>query len=138
MSRSGLKYLKRQLGLLFVGALLVLVEAIPAGAAGCHVPDRPILGTRLSWEDDQGVGLSWMMEPHVPPVLTHPPCSGEVPHFLVSITWSIAFAEIAPARSDPSAISGSLSVFDDVGSLCSLGSRLERPPRDRAPRASSV
>jgi hypothetical protein len=138
VSRSGLKHLRRQTVLLIVGALLVLVEAIPASAAGCHVPDRPVLGTRLSWEDDQGLDLRGTQATGVPPVLTHPPCSGEVPHLLGSASGNNGFADVNPARFDSSAPAGSLSILNDVGSVNSLASRLDRPPRARASRVSSL
>ena len=101
MSRSGLKPLKCQTGSLIVGVLLVLVEAIPAGASGCHVPDRPVLGIRLSWEGDQGLNLGRTTETQAPPVLTHPPCSGEVPHLLAPGSGTIGFGErgSCPVRS---------------------------------------
>ena len=137
MSRSGLKPLKRQAGSLIVGVLLVLVEAAPAGASGCHVPDRPVLGSRLSWEEDHGLNLGTTTETQAPPVLTHPPCSGEVPHQLSSASWNNGFANVDHARFDPSAMSGSLRILDDVGSVNPFGSRLDRPPRAFAACVSS-
>jgi hypothetical protein len=132
VARSGLKPLKRQTGLLIAGALLVLVEATPAGAAGCHVPDRPVLGTRLSWETDPDLDLSRAREAQPPPVLTHPPCSGELPHLLSSSSLNPGFVHAEHAALDPSALTGILGIADDVERLDPLGSRLDRPPRVRA------
>ncbi len=49
-------------------------------AAGCHVADRPVLSTSLTWKNDSIRDL--LAEPHAAPpprVLTHLPCRGELP-----------------------------------------------------------
>lgn len=131
MRRSGLKPLKLQATFLIVGALLVLASARVARAGGCHVPDRPVLGSRLSWEDDRIPGLRTTQEPLAPPLLTHLPCPGEAPClFSISITNS-GFANVNRAVFDPSKLFGAISILDETGSLNPLGSRLDRPPRNR-------
>src|SRR5262245_10385726 len=77
--------------------------ARPAQAAGCHVPERPIVATPLSWERE-GRLEAWAMTedgPLAPPVLKRVPCPGEIPHVPATSTLTIgpallAAAEIAP------------------------------------------
>jgi hypothetical protein len=132
VSRSRVPSLKRQTGLIIAVALLVLVAGRPAGAAGCHVPDRPVLGTRLSWEIDPDPDFRGTREVQPPPVLTHPPCPGEVPHVLGSPSLTTALAHVDPVRLDGSRPAGFLRIADDPGRRDPLESRLDRPPRLRA------
>src|SRR5437762_5697683 len=82
VSRSRPMPLNR-LGILVSAGILCLWAATrPARAAGCHVPDRPVLGTTLSWEQEGRVELCFPRAALAPPVLSHPPCPGEVPHVL--------------------------------------------------------
>jgi hypothetical protein len=74
----------KQTRLLLVLAISACIGLVCGGrsacAAGCHVPDRPVLGSSLSWEEDSDLQLKSVLVVSAPPVLTHPPCSGEVPH----------------------------------------------------------
>ena len=54
--------------------------ATSAKAAGCHVPERPVLGMNATGPADDH---AWTMADGVvvaPPVLTRVPCPGETPH----------------------------------------------------------
>ncbi len=78
-------------------ALCLLSGLKPACAAGCHVADRPILQSRFSWERDQSLDRTASFAAYAPPILTHPPCQGDVPHFSnPSSVTSPAFLPAAP------------------------------------------
>ncbi len=77
-------------------ALCLLSGLKPACAAGCHVADRPILQSRFSWERDQSLDRTASFAAYAPPILTHPPCQGDVPHF--SNPSSVTSPAFLPAR----------------------------------------
>jgi hypothetical protein len=62
-----------------LAALCLMNAGSPSWAAGCHVQDRPVLQSTLSWEIDQRTELVSSPIGQAPLVLTHPPCGGEVP-----------------------------------------------------------
>ena len=65
--------------------LLCLLGGVKSSqAAGCHMQDRIMLRTTLSWEKELAVDLSAEPFVQLPPVLAEPPCRGDVPHVLDS------------------------------------------------------
>jgi hypothetical protein len=105
--------------------------ARPARAAGCHLPERPILATPLSWERD-GRLEAWAITAEVhlaPPALTRVPCPGEVPQGPVVTTASAGQAILLPV--DVAAPCGceSLLAAADIGHVQPHPFRLDRPPR---------
>jgi hypothetical protein len=122
--------LLNRLGILVLTGILSLTAAIrPARASGCHVPDRPVLGTRLSWEQEPGGDLGSPAAALAPPVLTHLPCPGEVPHLLNPTTVPSALACLASAGLDLLELSEVLRTGELPGHLQPLSARLDRPPR---------
>ena len=62
-----------------LSVVFVCAPGANAWAGGCHVADRPELGTHLAQELlAEGVPPAAGFEP-VPPILDHPPCQGETP-----------------------------------------------------------
>ncbi len=119
---------------LLAPALVVwLWSAMPAQAAGCHVPERPVLATPLSWERD-GRTAAWAMTddgPVAPHVLTRVPCPGEVPQVPVMTTVNAGQAILAPVEIAPSIGCESLVAVVNLATITPHFSRLDRPPRDR-------
>jgi hypothetical protein len=119
-----------RLGILISAGILCLLGVTPAArAAGCHVADRPVLGTKLSWEQGPSVDLRSPSIAVAPPVLTHPPCPGEVPHVLNASTVTPGPACLVSASFDPSTFSEPLRAGEELEHLQPLASRLDRPPR---------
>lgn len=56
----------------------------PVRAGGCHVEDRPVLGSSLFWDQDTDLRSTSVPIISPPRVLTHPPCSGESPRLVDS------------------------------------------------------
>jgi hypothetical protein len=105
--------------------------ARPAQAAGCHVPERPIVATPLSWERDDRLE-AWAMTEDTPlaaPALTRVPCPGEIPHVPATSTLSIGPALLAAAESASPVRRESLLATDDIASIEPHPHRLDRPPR---------
>ena len=75
-----------------MAALCLPSTARPSRAAGCHVQDRPVLQSTLSWDTDQSVKLAKSPIVQPPPVLNHPPCEGETPLAVSSSTLPAAGA----------------------------------------------
>jgi hypothetical protein len=83
----------------------------PLRAAGCHVPDRPVLGSSLAWEQDADLQPPTVSTSPVPLVLKHPPCSGEVPQLVgssgavICAMWQpgVEFAPFEPSAPLPDA-----------------------------------
>jgi hypothetical protein len=103
-----------------------------APAAGCHVPERPVLAAPLSRE--RGTLTAWQitdLRPAAPPVLTRLPCPGEVPQ-----VPGVPIAAIAPVSRSRREIAPlprreSRSTADDISRIDPHPSRLDRPPRCR-------
>ena len=118
--------------ILVFNALLWLPATAGSVKAGCHAPDRPVLGNRLSWEDDQLPGAGSSEADTAPPILTHSPCPGEVPHSLSSPgpgadpAWIAASAKLPPTSQE------SRAALDPLLRRNPVGSRLDRPPRAAA------
>jgi hypothetical protein len=117
--------------LVAAGMLCLLTAERPARAAGCHVPDRPVLGTKSAWEQEPGLELGSTTTPVAPPVLTHPPCSGEVPHApnASSATLEAACVGLVAADLDAAGRPEALRARDELGDLEPRAFRLDRPPR---------
>jgi len=116
-------------------ALWLVGGVEPRRASGCHVPDRPVLGSRLSWEEQLLIDLGPPRVITAPPTLTHPPCRGEIPHILRSAGASSGVAWHRQVDLEPESPTGTV-----LPGICPehrefLGTRLDRPPR---PVASCV
>lgn len=104
--------------------------ARPAGASGCHVPDRPVLGERLSWDRVDPLGPIGDSEGLMPPVLKRVPCGGEVPTPPVAPVGFVESADLAVGCvSLPPGNAGRLAVGDDRRENPLHVFRLDRPPR---------
>jgi hypothetical protein len=110
-------------------ALCVLAGAKASPAAGCHVADRPVLGSRLAWEHELVVDVSPAPLVAAPPVLTHPPCQGEVPHAVPSTGNSAGAAWLERVRIEPPSPSDPVTTHFPSEHAQPLGFRLDRPPR---------
>ena len=77
MFRAVFAHLRRGMGHLIVAACCLLCIATESNAAGCHVPDRPVLGGNLSWEGKLSRDLNAAPPALAPPILTQPPCEAE-------------------------------------------------------------
>ncbi len=104
-------------------------SARTARAAGCHVADRPLLALTPTWERELAINLGSAPPVLAPPVLTHPPCQGEVPRLLepagtaAAASWEELVAIDRPARS-PLIPAGPPCAYCQPLTL-----RLDRPPR---------
>ena len=105
--------------------------ARPAHASGCHVPDRPILSTRFTWERDRQFDPAGLVDGQAPPILTRVPCSGEVPQVPGSPTGLAGQADRTSTHFDPPTVSEPAITGDDIANIDPHPSRLDRPPRLR-------
>ena len=115
--------------LLLAAVICQLGGARTARAAGCHVADRPSLALTPSWERDLAINLGNAPPVLAPPVLTHPPCQGEVPRLLepagtaAAANWEVRVAIDRPGRPP-------LMPAEPLCEYCQpLTLRLDRPPR---------
>jgi hypothetical protein len=119
----------RGLVFLVTAAWYFLAPASDSRAAGCHVPDRSVLASKLSWENELAVDLHTALAVQAPPVLTHPPCQGEVPR---SMGWAGGPSAAAPQHwigIDSPDHCGSIPTGPTTEQPQSFGARLDRPPR---------
>jgi hypothetical protein len=123
------------LSLLTLMALAMIVAspfgASSAHASGCHVPDRPILSTRFTWERDQHFDPAGLFDRQAPPILTQVPCSGEIPQVTGSPTGLVGPAVRTDTGFDPPSVSERASIGEVVASIDPHPFRLDRPPRIR-------
>lgn len=98
-------------------------------AAGCHVPDRPILQSRFAWDYDQAPGLNPWTVAVAPPVLTHLPCQGEIPHVLDSFSFTVDAACLERTGADSPGQSDPLAMHSPGAHRQPPPLRLDRPPR---------
>jgi hypothetical protein len=111
------------------GLLCALGGVESSQAAGCHMQDRIVLGSTLSWEKELVVDLSAEPPIQLPPLLAEPPCQGEVPRVVDSAAaWTIA-ALVHPLRLDPAGLSDFVSFQSPSEPMCPRLLRLDRPPR---------
>jgi hypothetical protein len=129
--RPGLSNLSRPamiaLAILFSSPL----GARPVQAAGCHVPERPVLKMGLSWSHESRL-QAWEMagiRPVAPPVLTHLPCPGEVPHSTIVVDVSVVAAWTPSPALEPGNPSEVTTAGDGAEARPPRPSRLDRPPR---------
>jgi hypothetical protein len=121
-------HIQRAVAVSLAAACCLLGASRQVHASGCHAQDRPVLRVTFSWDQDQrraqyAAGLVF-----APPVLTHPPCQGEIPQL------------------DSAVPSLGLGILDDTGRAWCIVSdrvapeplpersmppfaRLDRPPR---------
>jgi hypothetical protein len=118
-------------GWVFVSAaaLCLLGGAKTGRASGCHVAERPMLGSKLTADQQLLIDLSAPPPVYAPLVLTHLPCQGEVPgvpDIAGSITSALVSRRVGceppgPAESLPTCITSEHAQPP--------GFRLDRPPR---------
>jgi hypothetical protein len=129
VSLSGRTQFCRGWVLALSAALSLLSGLKPTRAAGCHVADQPILQSRFSWERDQTLDRAAPIAAYAPPILTHPPCQGDVPHF--SNPSSVTSPALLPACTpvQRSRLCGFLAILPHHLHHQPLAFRLDRPPR---------
>jgi hypothetical protein len=118
------------------GLLCLLGGVKSSQAAGCHMQDRIMLRSTLSWEKELAVDLSADPLVQLPPVLAEPPCPGEVPHVLDSDGAWTSPALFRPLRSDPPGLSDCVSFQFPSEPIRPWLMRLDRPPRTNLSRAA--
>ncbi len=140
MAETGHQFKSRIVLLALTGTMCLSlgIAPRPARAAGCHVPERPVLAHTLSWERLLHAGLTAAHRSAgvAPPAIIPLPCQGEVPT-LPSTTSQLLVADRAACRmTPPPALSEPVFPEPPATALPSLSSRLDRPPRSSpaAPR----
>jgi hypothetical protein len=119
----------RRLVFLLTAASCSLLNPRDSQAAGCHVWDRPVLASKLSWDRELAVDLGVAAPLQAPPVLAHPPCNGEVPRLLepAGISWfAHTHQHVGP---DGASLFHSLPVHFPSEHSPPPSIRLDRPPR---------
>jgi hypothetical protein len=109
-------------------ALCVVTAVRPSRAAGCHVQERPVLQSTLSWESDQKIGPATPIA-QAPPVLAHPPCGGEIPLAASSSTLLLMAAVSESSVFQLPEICESILVHPRTEHAQPSSLRLDRPPR---------
>jgi hypothetical protein len=122
---------RRRAGLLVMAAVLCLLCGSPSAfAAGCHVAERAVLKTTLSWDRDLASNHP-VTQPRMetPPVLSHPPCQGEIPHLQSSSLVTSGAAVLERWLPDPPSLSESMLVRPRREHDQPPSFRIDRPPR---------
>jgi hypothetical protein len=118
-------------------ALAIIVSsafgARPARAAGCHVPDRPILATRYTWDRVDRLDRARAVDAPAPTTLTRVPCSGESPQPPGASSVMTSQADRPVAVLKPPSVSELSTFGDDILSIDPHPFRLDRPPRHGTP-----
>jgi hypothetical protein len=122
-------FLCRGLVFLVTIASCFLMIGRDSRAAGCHVPDRPMPTSKLPWELELATDLATAPPVQVPPILTHPPCPGEVPRLLEPTGVFSAAQTHQRIGLDPAGLSQSVPVHDPSDRSQPPSNRLDRPPR---------
>lgn len=118
-------------------ALAMLVWfALPIGqrsarAAGCHLPDRPVLGMDSSGQSARHIAAWAMLDAGeaAPPVLRRVPCPGETPRTTVIPMVAAGAACLIDVVRPTDGASCPFVAFEDVKRLDPHPFRLDRPPR---------
>ena len=111
-----------------MAALCLSAAARPSQAAGCHAQERPVLQSTLSWETDQKIGPATPIA-LAPPVLTHPPCGGEIPLLVSPSTLPAAAALSERTRFDLPNCHEPIFACSHDKRPHPPSPRLDRPPR---------
>jgi hypothetical protein len=118
-------------------AVLCLLSGVKTTqAAGCHIQDRIVLGSTLSWEKELAVDVSAEPLVQLPPVLAVPPCQGEVPQVVQSGSTSTCAALVRPLRFESSGQSDLIPIRSPSEPVRPPLFRLDRPPRSNPSRAA--
>jgi hypothetical protein len=107
----------------------LLWNATESRAAGCHVPDRPVLRGGLSWQKNMSPDLNAAPPALAPPILTHPPCEGESPRVLERVGEAPAADGCQQIGDDLPGASTAVVCRSPAHPPQPPGSRLDRPPR---------
>ncbi len=133
MFRAVFAHLCRGVVVLVVATGGLLWNATESRAAGCHVPYRPVLGGKLSWENKLVSDLNPAAPALAPPVLAHPPCEGESPRLLETAGAAPAAVCRQQISPDSPRRSGELTDRSSTHHSQPPAFRLDRPPRVIAP-----
>jgi hypothetical protein len=105
--------------------------ARPARAAGCHVPDRPVLGVNSTGQDDPHIA-AWALQDRgavAPPALTRLPCPDQTPHAPMTSTVPMDASGLATVMTVPAVRYLSFGAVDADEIPDPHPFRLDRPPR---------
>lgn len=114
------------LALAMLIGLALAFGASPARASGCHLDERPVLGSNPS-----GHVAAWQMtddRPAPPPVLARVPCPGETPHPPAVVVVAPGAACSTPRASIVEGSSRPILPAEDAASPAPHPLRLDRPP----------
>ncbi len=140
MTQSGRKLENHLLILALTGTLFLVSSPRTAQAAGCHVPDRPVLARSLSWERWQQDGFSPAdaLLATAPAAIVPVPCQGETPT-VQSSAGSLAGADLAPDTVLEEPASREHVALETPSRVpAPITSRLDRPPRRGSTCRSSL
>jgi hypothetical protein len=111
-------------------AAVCLLGGVKVGrASGCHIVSRSAFAPKLSWEQQLAADLGGARVLHAPPVLTHPPCQGEIPRLVDRAGSSIGAAWHQLACAEPPVPTGSFANSSASQPAQPVMMRLDRPPR---------
>ena len=105
--------------------------ARPVQAAGCHVPDRPVLGVNSTGQDDPHIA-AWVWQAGgavAPPALRRLPCPDQIPHVLMISMVTMDAAGLATVVIVPAVRYLSFRAIDAAEIPDPRPFRLDRPPR---------
>ncbi len=138
MAQSDCTLRLRFLPLVLGGITCLLSSEKPARAAGCHIPDRPVLARTLSWErwlKNSAAFDRGNVRP-APPALAPLPCHGETPTTPGIGITIVAGEPAAITILFPPVAGERLAVDSGEASPERIAPRLERPPRRFCPFTS--
>jgi hypothetical protein len=112
--------------------LLVFASGSESRAAGCHVPERPVLSRTTSWDDWATADpADFAAAPPAPAALRPLPCEGETPHRGGLDAPPAPADATTPALPEPPPASSALRPAD-----APVAPRYAATPVDRPPRAA--